>query len=83
MMVFFLQHSILPCQTLFASLSKIPLFHPHLPDKGRMDKARIFVKEMAENIAHNLTDKHLAGSDIVLNIGYDKNHLGVAAKLPP
>lgn len=48
-----------------------------------MDKARIFVKEMAENIAHNLTDKHLAGSDIALNIGYDKNHLGVAAKLPP
>lgn len=39
------------------------------------DKARVVVKEMADNIALELLDKHLVGSQVVLTIGYDRESL--------
>lgn len=40
-----------------------------------VDKARVVVKEMADNIALELLDKHLVGSQVVLTIGYDRESL--------
>lgn len=40
-----------------------------------VEKARIVVKEMADNIALELLDKHLVGSQVVLTIGYDRESL--------
>lgn len=40
-----------------------------------VDKARVVVKEMAGNIALELLDKRLVGSQIVLTVGYDRESL--------
>lgn len=40
-----------------------------------VEKARVVVKEMADNIALELLDKHLVGSQVVLAIGYDRESL--------
>lgn len=40
-----------------------------------VEKAKVVVKEMADNIALELLDKHLVGSQVVLTIGYDRESL--------
>lgn len=40
-----------------------------------VEKARVVVKEMADDIALELLDKHLVGSHVVLTIGYDRESL--------